>query len=179
MEKRAPNAETGLHKVIAGAAAEPADGRYEDLIDPSTGEVFASTPVSGKADVDRAMRAAADAFETWRDTTPSERQRALLKFADAVEASTTSRSMRTTRVEADHCQLKRRLRPMRGLQTDRTAQVVVAGHAFVQNLRRGHYDIALDTPPAPDSRRARRAHSSHLTSGGSGFFALAQQTMQL
>ena len=37
---------------------------------------------------------------------------------------------------------------MRGLQTDRTAQVVVAGHAFVQNLRRGHYDISLDNPPA-------------------------------
>ena len=37
---------------------------------------------------------------------------------------------------------------MRRLQTDRTAQVVIAGHAFVQNLRRGHYDIALDNPPA-------------------------------
>ena len=51
-------------------------------------------------------------------------------------------------IEADHGQLKRRLRPMRGLQTDRTAQVVIAGHALVQNLRRGHYDIALDNPPA-------------------------------
>jgi transposase-like protein len=51
-------------------------------------------------------------------------------------------------IEADHGQLKRRLRPMRGLQTDRTAQVVIAGHAFVQNLRRGHYDLALDAPPA-------------------------------
>jgi transposase-like protein len=51
-------------------------------------------------------------------------------------------------IEADHGQLKHRLRPMRGLQTDRTAQVVIAGHAVVQNLRRGHYDIALDTHPA-------------------------------
>jgi transposase-like protein len=51
-------------------------------------------------------------------------------------------------IEADHGQLKRRLRPMRGLQTDRTAQVVIAGHAFVQNLRRGHYDLASNTPPA-------------------------------
>jgi transposase-like protein len=51
-------------------------------------------------------------------------------------------------IEADHGQLKRRLQPMRGLQTDRTAQVVIAGHAFVQNLRRGHYDIELDTAPA-------------------------------
>ena len=75
-----------LHNVIAGAAAEPADGRYADLVDPTTGEVFASAPVSGKQDVDRAMQAAATAFEQWRDVTPSDRQRALLKFADAVEA---------------------------------------------------------------------------------------------
>ena len=52
------------------------------------------------------------------------------------------------RIEADHSQLKRRLRPMRGLQTDRTAGVVIAGHAFVQNLRRGHYEIGLEVPPA-------------------------------
>jgi betaine-aldehyde dehydrogenase len=75
-----------LHNFIDGAAAEPADGRYADLIDPSTGEVFASAPVSGAQDVDRAMSAASTAFEKWRGTTPAERQRALLKFADAVEA---------------------------------------------------------------------------------------------
>jgi len=51
-------------------------------------------------------------------------------------------------IEADHGQLKRRLRPMRGLQTDRTTQVIIAGHAFVQNLRRGHYDLTTDVPPA-------------------------------
>jgi transposase-like protein len=51
-------------------------------------------------------------------------------------------------IEADHGQLKRRLRPMRGLQTDRTAQVVIAGHAFLQNLRRGHYEIGIDAAPA-------------------------------
>ena len=49
-------------------------------------------------------------------------------------------------IEADHSQLKHRLRPMRGLRTDRTAQVVIAGHAFMQNLRRGHYELGLDTP---------------------------------
>lgn len=37
---------------------------------------------------------------------------------------------------------------MRGLQTDRTAQVVIAGHAFLQNLRRGHYGLAIDAIPA-------------------------------
>jgi transposase-like protein len=51
-------------------------------------------------------------------------------------------------IESDHSQLKRRLRPMRGLQTERTAQVVIAGHAFIQNLRRGHYELGVDAPPA-------------------------------
>jgi transposase-like protein len=50
-------------------------------------------------------------------------------------------------IEADHGDLKRRLRPMRGLQTDRTVQVVIAGHAFVQNLRRGHYNLGVDARP--------------------------------
>ena len=40
-------------------------------------------------------------------------------------------------IESDHAQLKRRLRPMRGLRIDQTAQVIIAGHAFVQNIRRG------------------------------------------
>src|SRR4029453_10202892 len=56
-----------------------------DLVDPSTGEVFGSAPVSGAEDVDRAYAAASEAFEVWRDVTPPERQRALLRFADAVE----------------------------------------------------------------------------------------------
>ncbi|MEU7615356.1 IS6 family transposase [Micromonospora rifamycinica] len=51
-------------------------------------------------------------------------------------------------IEADHRQLKHRLRPMRGLRSDRTAQTIMTGHAFVQNLRRGHYELGLDAPPA-------------------------------
>jgi transposase-like protein len=51
------------------------------------------------------------------------------------------------RVEADHAQLKRRLRPMRGLKTDVGARTVIAGHAFIQNIRRGHYELAADAPP--------------------------------
>jgi IS6 family transposase len=46
------------------------------------------------------------------------------------------------RVECDHGRLKARLRPMRGLKTDRTAQIVISGHALIQNLRRGHYELA-------------------------------------
>jgi hypothetical protein len=51
------------------------------------------------------------------------------------------------RVESDHGRLKARLRPMRGLKTDRTAGVVIRGHAFVQNLRLGNYELAVDSPP--------------------------------
>jgi transposase, IS6 family len=49
-------------------------------------------------------------------------------------------------VEADHGRLKARLRPMRGLKRHRSARILAAGHAFVQNLRRGHYDIATHAP---------------------------------
>ncbi|WP_433347566.1 gamma-aminobutyraldehyde dehydrogenase [Micromonospora sp. CA-111912] len=75
-----------LRNFVNGAYVDPVDGGYADLIDPCTGEVFAQSPVSGAADVDAAMGAASAAFETWRDTTPGERQRALLRLADAVEA---------------------------------------------------------------------------------------------
>jgi transposase, IS6 family len=51
------------------------------------------------------------------------------------------------RVEADHGRLKARLRPMRGLKRDRTASVEIRGHAFIQNLRRGHYELGVDAPP--------------------------------
>ena len=47
------------------------------------------------------------------------------------------------RIGCDHGRLKARLRPMRGLRTDRTATVVIRGHAFVQNLRRGHYELGV------------------------------------
>jgi transposase-like protein len=50
------------------------------------------------------------------------------------------------RVEADHGRLKSRLRPIRGLKQDRSARVIVAGHAFIQNLRRGHYELAVEEP---------------------------------
>ena len=50
------------------------------------------------------------------------------------------------RVEADHGRLKSRLRPMRGLKRDRSARVIVAGHAFVQNVRWGHYELAAEEP---------------------------------
>jgi transposase-like protein len=50
------------------------------------------------------------------------------------------------RIEADHAQLKRRLRAMRGIKTMTGLRTLASGHAFVQNLRRGHYEIAVDEP---------------------------------
>jgi transposase, IS6 family len=50
------------------------------------------------------------------------------------------------RVECDHGRLKARLRPVRDLKQDRNAAVIIAGHAFVQNLRRGHYELAAEEP---------------------------------
>ena len=49
-------------------------------------------------------------------------------------------------IEADHGRLKARLGPMRGLKQDRSAKIVIAGHALVQNLRRGHYELAVEAP---------------------------------
>ena len=58
------------------------------VVDPSTGEEYARAPVSGPADVEAALRAAAGAFEVWRETTPAERSLALLRMADAYERDT-------------------------------------------------------------------------------------------
>ena len=49
------------------------------------------------------------------------------------------------RVECDHGRLKARLRPMRGLKTDRSAMAIITGHAFIQNLRRDHYELGIDS----------------------------------
>lgn len=74
-----------LRNYIAGEFKDAADARTTEIINPATGEVYATAPLSGQADVDAAMEAAAAAFPAWRDTTPAERQRALLKIADAFE----------------------------------------------------------------------------------------------
>lgn len=52
-------------------------------------------------------------------------------------------------IENDHGRLKARLRPMRGLKQDRSARIVIAGHALIQNLRRGHYELGVETTSPP------------------------------
>jgi betaine-aldehyde dehydrogenase len=75
-----------IKNFVNGAFVEAADGRTTDVVNPVTGEAYAAAALSGAADVDTAMAAAAEAFETWRDTTPSERSLALYRIADAIEA---------------------------------------------------------------------------------------------
>ncbi|WP_026412110.1 gamma-aminobutyraldehyde dehydrogenase [Actinomadura oligospora] len=77
---------TRLRNFIGGEYVDAKDGRTLEVIDPSTGEVWASSPNSGAEDVDAAFRAADEAFPAWRDATPKDRALALLRFADAVEA---------------------------------------------------------------------------------------------
>ncbi|MFE9600741.1 gamma-aminobutyraldehyde dehydrogenase [Streptomyces hokutonensis] len=74
-----------LRNYIDGEFRDAADGRTTEVVNPATGEAYATAPLSGAADVDAAMAAAAAAFPAWRDETPAARQRALLKIADAFE----------------------------------------------------------------------------------------------
>ena len=74
-----------IHNIIDGEIQAASDGQMMDIVNPSTGEVYASAPNSSAVDVDQACNAAGKAFEKWRWSTPSERQRALLKLADVIE----------------------------------------------------------------------------------------------
>ena len=75
-----------LRNVIGGAPVDASTDATTDIMNPSTGVAYAQAPVSSQADVDAAYAAAAAAFEGWRDTTPGERQRLILKVADVLEA---------------------------------------------------------------------------------------------
>ena len=75
-----------VRNFIDGASVDAQSGSRSDLVDPTTGEVFAQAPVSQAADIDAAYASAERAFEVWGNTTPAERQMALLKIADAIES---------------------------------------------------------------------------------------------
>lgn len=64
-----------LRNYIGGEFKDAADGRTTEVVNPATGEVYATAPLSGQADVDAAMAAAAAAFPGWRDTTPRSARR--------------------------------------------------------------------------------------------------------
>jgi betaine-aldehyde dehydrogenase len=88
-----------LQNFINGQSVDSKSGETTTLINPATGQPFATAPISNAADVDAAMKAASDAFIDWRDSTPSERQRALLKIADAIE----SRADEFVAIESENC----------------------------------------------------------------------------
>ena len=75
-----------LQNFIDGKSAPSKSGKTSEVVNPSTGKAYATAPISNSADIDAAMTAANKAFDSWRDSTPSERQRAILKIADAIEA---------------------------------------------------------------------------------------------
>ena len=91
-------ADLRFRNIVNGESVDAADGATYDLVNPATGEVYAAAPASKAEDVDRAMQAADKAFEAWGDTTPAERQKALLKIADALEA----RADEFVQVESDN-----------------------------------------------------------------------------
>ena len=84
---------------INGRHVDAADGRTTAVVNPATGEQYATAPLSGEADIDSAMKSAAAAHVSWRDTTPSERSLALFRLADAVE----SRSEELVALEVENC----------------------------------------------------------------------------
>ena len=88
-----------LSNFINGKSVDSSSGETTTLINPATATPFATAPKSNSADVDLAMKSAAAAFEGWRDSTPSERQRALLKIADAIE----SRAEEFVAIESENC----------------------------------------------------------------------------
>lgn len=87
-----------LRSFVAGGYVEPQGEGRSDVVDPSTGQVVATAPVGTEADVDAAYKAAEQAFTTWGRTTPAERQQAMLKIADAIEA----RADELIRLEAEN-----------------------------------------------------------------------------
>ena len=84
---------------VNGQHCDAADGATTAVVNPATGQQYATAPLSGAADIDAAMSAAAAAYEEWRETTPSERSLALFRIADAVEA----RAEELIALESENC----------------------------------------------------------------------------
>ncbi|MFI5657794.1 gamma-aminobutyraldehyde dehydrogenase [Streptomyces sp. NPDC051684] len=88
-----------LRNYVDGEFKDAADGRTTEVVNPATGEAYATAPLSAQADVDAAMAAAEAAFPAWRDLVPGERQKYLLKIADAFE----ERAEELIAVESENC----------------------------------------------------------------------------
>jgi betaine-aldehyde dehydrogenase len=116
----ATTAQRTLQNFIDGESVDPAEGRTSAVVNPATGEEIAQAPDSTQADVDRAVKAARDAFENgWGTTTPAERSLAILKLADAIE----DRADEIAELEADNAG-----KPLQAVKDDEIP-------AMVDNLR--------------------------------------------
>ncbi|GAA3978418.1 gamma-aminobutyraldehyde dehydrogenase [Thermobifida alba] len=116
-----------LRNFVNGEFVDSVDGRTAPIVNPATGEPYAEAPVSTAEDVDRAFRAAHDAFENgWRDSTPAERQIALNKIADAVEA----RADELVAAEVENCG-----KPVQSTREDEIWQVTDALRFFAGAAR--------------------------------------------
>ena len=135
-----------LRNYIDGEFRDAADGRTTEVVNPATGEAYATAPLSGEADVDAAMAAAAAAFPAWRDLTPGERQKALLKIADAFE----ERAEELIAAEVGEHRQADRAHPVRGDPADGGPDPLLRGcrpHARGPLGRRVHGGPDLDHPP--------------------------------
>lgn len=88
-----------LQNFVNGKYVDSKSDKTTELVNPATGKVFATAPNSNEADIDAALQAAAAAFPGWRDSTPSFRQKALLKIADALEAN----AEKLVAIESENC----------------------------------------------------------------------------
>jgi betaine-aldehyde dehydrogenase len=88
-----------LSNFVGGELVAPRSGRYATLINPATEQPFVEMPLSDASDVDAALSVAANAFSSWKRTTPSDRSRALYKIADALEA----RAPELASIESENC----------------------------------------------------------------------------
>jgi betaine-aldehyde dehydrogenase len=79
-------ADTSFQNIVNGESVPSASGETYDVVDPTTGETYATAPLSGREDLDRAYGAAERAFESWGESTPQDRSNALLKLAEAIDA---------------------------------------------------------------------------------------------
>jgi len=115
--------------LIGGQPAESSDGRFIDIENPANRTVIGEVPRATDADVDKAVRAAATAFEAWRLVAPRDRGRALLKIADAVEAEV-ERIARTVALETGNA-IRTQARP----EVKSTADVIRYFGGVVSELK--------------------------------------------
>ncbi len=92
----------------------------------------------------REDRVVLDTITPRRSRGQSRRSASRTSFRHPQAAFHNTEQYANNRIEADHGRLKARLRPMRGLKRDRTARVIIRGHALMQNIRRGHYELGCD-----------------------------------